>query len=610
MQEKPVYAQIAHNTVKLLLRGFETLPSKMDQHLTNVVSVITTLKEVKDICVKEETKIPLETLEIALKQRQQSKAAQRLTAETKKLEEKEFEGSIGEPPKNFRELSVVTTPEDISYRLPPYLRAAKVKGRYDSDEQYLDIQFRLLREDLIRPLRDGITAYRKGGTKETDLYVYRDVEIGASLMHKQTGELISYAFINVTKKRMRWDKRLKYGSLVCLSSDEFQEVFLFATVIERDELINGKVGLKFEEVSKINTKWKYKMVESPAFFEAYRHVMTALQSIEQDEPIPFSNYFVDVETNTGLPSYSADDRFDFKTLLKTDQEDTKFFLHEIRRLKPDDFGMDESQFNALVYTLTSELAIIQGPPGTGKTYMGLQIAKLLFDNWEIWNPDEEDSRPMLIVCYTNHALDQFLEGISEFVKEGIIRVGGRCKNEKVEQFNLSKIRKWDNSAVRNQFFNKRDEIFSVQRQLEEQSATLKALESRFASPQQLENAICDSEKIYYDSSCILGNKIRVDSNEKLMFKWLTQTDKNHSINLYDINIIRQLMTWNIPEIKVKNALADLYLKNIYCEVVQLYNYLRSPVGQYYSATRLSVNAKYWPKIDDIDQVMRLGPCFL
>uniref|UniRef100_A0A914Y6X9 DNA2/NAM7 helicase helicase domain-containing protein n=1 Tax=Panagrolaimus superbus TaxID=310955 RepID=A0A914Y6X9_9BILA len=95
--------------------------------------------------------------------------------------------------------------------------------------------------------------------------------------------------------------------------------------------------------------------------------------------------------------------------------------------------MDESQYNALIYTLISELAILQGPPGTGKTYMGLQIAKLLFDNWSIWNSDAKESRPMLVVCYTNHALDQFLEGISKFVPEGIIRVGGRCKNETVAQ---------------------------------------------------------------------------------------------------------------------------------------------------------------------------------
>lgn len=76
--------------------------------------------------------------------------------------------------------------------------------------------------------------------------------------------------------------------MVCLSSDDFQTIFLFATVLDRDEKVlkDNKIGLKFEEMSKVNTKWKYKMVESPAFFEAYKHVMMALQVM------PLFVYFV------------------------------------------------------------------------------------------------------------------------------------------------------------------------------------------------------------------------------------------------------------------------------------------------------------------------------
>lgn len=42
----------------------------------------------------------------------------------------------------------------------------------------------------------------------------------------------------------------------------------------------------------------------------------------------------------------------------------------------------------------------------GKTYVGLKIAQALLDNHQAWS----SGRPMLVVCYTNHALDQFLEG--------------------------------------------------------------------------------------------------------------------------------------------------------------------------------------------------------
>lgn len=153
--------------------------------------------------------------------------------------------------------------------------------------------------------------------------------------------------------------------------------------------------------------------------------------------MPFSNYLVAVNTDTRLPSYLEGQTMDFKNLIKKKYKQyfktTQFHVDQIQQtMTAEVCGMDQSQFDALVYALTTNLAIIQGPPGTGKTYMGLQLAKLLFENWNIWNP-EDDKRPMLVVCYTNHALDQFLEGISKFLEDGIIRVGGRCKNVALEQ---------------------------------------------------------------------------------------------------------------------------------------------------------------------------------
>ena len=81
--------------------------------------------------------------------------------------------------------------------------------------------------------------------------------------------------------------------------------------------------------------------------------------------------------------------------------------------------------------LTSELCLIQGPPGTGKTYIGLKIVNVLLKNFHNLKLKE----PILIVCYTNHALDQFLEGISQFTEQ-LVRVGGRSKSEILSKYNL------------------------------------------------------------------------------------------------------------------------------------------------------------------------------
>lgn len=46
--------------------------------------------------------------------------------------------------------------------------------------------------------------------------------------------------------------------------------------------------------------------------------------------------------------------------------------------------------------------------------------------------------PILLTCYTNHALDQFLEKISEYTQR-IVRLGGGTKNENLKKFGLREV---------------------------------------------------------------------------------------------------------------------------------------------------------------------------
>ena len=87
---------------------------------------------------------------------------------------------------------------------------------------------------------------------------------------------------------------------------------------------------------------------------------------------------------------------------------------------------------------------ITGPPGTGKTYLAKKFVEVLLRNRESWFGKENPRRqgltqgcPILVVCYTNHALDQFLEGIIEFMPDRICRIGSRSKSEILENYNLS-----------------------------------------------------------------------------------------------------------------------------------------------------------------------------
>ena len=105
--------------------------------------------------------------------------------------------------------------------------------------------------------------------------------------------------------------------------------------------------------------------------------------------------------------------------------------HRVRILDPttwpkvDDVELNQSQLEAIQAALTKEFVVIQGPPGTGKTDVGLKIVQALLKNQQFWRErhveeefgarggldmNQRQTSPMLVVCYTNHALDQFLEG--------------------------------------------------------------------------------------------------------------------------------------------------------------------------------------------------------
>ena len=145
------------------------------------------------------------------------------------------------PPEDFRSLSVIPTREEIITDKRPFLRQNKIEGCYDNKEHYLDVQFRLLREDYVKPLRDGIQQLLVKGKHRTrkedqslDVRVYDNVEVLNSVF-KSNGVAYQIRF-DVSKFRgVQWEnsKRLIFGSLLCLSKDNF-ESFAFATVANRE----------------------------------------------------------------------------------------------------------------------------------------------------------------------------------------------------------------------------------------------------------------------------------------------------------------------------------------------------------------------------------------
>ena len=423
------------------------------------------------------------------------------------------------PPDDFRKIPILPQTSDIF--IPgngkPFLRKNLDKGEFSDLDHYLDVQFRLFREDCISQIRSGIMEYigqkqmaeNRDIRRLQDARLYKRTRVLSSEMTLE-GRLHTIQLDPFHASKIKWKtgNRLLYGSLICLSPDDFQTLY-FGVVMEsdREKLIKEhtfKVQFSFgKEMVSIPTDTPITIVESTAFFEAYRHVLTCLQKIQPGQ-LPFERYIVQCKTDVQPPAYVYfhDNCFyDFYSNMAKQHIDKEIPIEEIYSIgnlrlnlrlnrlllekareemtnkyafdilngkwpSADQLHLDESQYEAFKAALSQEFVLIQGPPGTGKTYLGLEVAKALLRNRKVWSrhQDMEQTRvpirrrvkdtrtyPMLIVCYTNHALDQFLEGIMDFMNVSkdnafggnfpVVRVGSRCENEKIEPFALKNLRR-------------------------------------------------------------------------------------------------------------------------------------------------------------------------
>ncbi|ELU14669.1 hypothetical protein CAPTEDRAFT_71969, partial [Capitella teleta] len=377
---------------------------------------------------------------------------------------------------DFKSLPITPTLTDLMSDKLPFLRRNKITGRYRSVQHYLDVQFRLLREDFISPLRDGIKellrSKKLGKVKQTrhnyqgDIRLYKNVHINVPFCGRN-GILYKLRFDVATLKKVDWDqsKRLLTGSLLCLSVDNFKTI-VFAIVSERhvNQLRRGHILIELvDDWIEFDHAAEYEMVEATAYFEAYKHNLKKMQEIED---LSFKDYILNSDvTNVMAPKYLRNPGAALVLSGKRYQalKISKWPGKEILEL-------NQSQYSAFQNALTKEFAIIQGPPGTGKTHLGLKIMETLLNNISTWQRNQEGC--ILIVCHTNHALDQFLEGIiskSELKPGELVRIGGKSKSDELEPFNISAVRKSakKNKDVGRSIYEKREQQKRIKKEIEE-----------------------------------------------------------------------------------------------------------------------------------------------
>ncbi|XP_037041524.1 helicase required for RNAi-mediated heterochromatin assembly 1-like [Bradysia coprophila] len=172
---------------------------------------------------------------------------------------------------------------------------------------------------------------------------------------------------------------------------------------------------------------------------------------------PLEKYIVRAITDVEPPPALLDPRLDPDQEIMLSSEQRRYNINPLTVQtwsSADVLGLDANQFEAFRAALTKRFVIIQGAPGTGKTYVGLRVVEAILQNPRFRTglkelPEDLDmfweyKSPLLCICCTNHALDQFLEGIvgimnKNFLNPKIVRVGGRSKSTILSEFNLREI---------------------------------------------------------------------------------------------------------------------------------------------------------------------------
>ena len=294
-----------------------------------------------------------------------------------------------------------------------------IRGSYKTYSYYLNTMFYLEYEDCYRALKQAMNELKlknksinfmddnelhKFNKDMKDLYFYLNGEIKGIDVNRD-GIIIFLKFASLQRKIST--RKLKYGSLIILTDNNFTN-YAFATVFSNEvkslEYPYYGILLSLLNMNKetilflVNNRYNLQIYESKAYFESYIHVMKRLKEMDV-RYLPFKEELID-------GNFKSSNQYCLKN----------------------QGSLDNSQLIAINKSLSNNISLIQGPPGTGKTYVGIKLVQLFLQLYPY--------SQILIVSYTNHALDSFLEGIIEFTDD-VVRIGGRCNNEKIQKYILN-----------------------------------------------------------------------------------------------------------------------------------------------------------------------------
>lgn len=351
---------------------------------------------------------------------------------------------------DFRSIGIAPTAEEIESDRQAYLPIAGCSVVRDPVAALLDRQFRLLREDMLGPMRSllrdfadsdsGHTSSKRGRNLSTfDNIQFEGIEtqprpclfVSCTLPAQHRAcKLKEQDAVEYWKTAGR--KQFPISSLVALVDTRVPKVLKFAVIVRADAedlahrdgegVSRPRLGLAFTGSSlpnalplELTELFKHigrgptnlSLIRACDNFFTYEPVLKCLQTMVD---IPFASELVlggEPEEATYLSNVDIDAE-----------------IGEMER--KDGFSYDSWQRDAIRLGLTQRVALCVGPPGTGKTHIGVRLADVIH---------RRTSERILVLTYTNHALDDFLEDLVRNNITEITRIGFKC-SDKLRQYRI------------------------------------------------------------------------------------------------------------------------------------------------------------------------------
>ncbi|KAI0152242.1 P-loop containing nucleoside triphosphate hydrolase protein [Hypoxylon sp. NC0597] len=335
---------------------------------------------------------------------------------------------------NYHDISILPTPSELhSTERPFYMQASAVFEATNADRAFnhLDNQFRLLREDMLAEMREDLKCMKSGSKKPSwKNMVIKNLTLEeldkqamlndrpCTLVLQCENDILQMgrASAEVRKKELKKTPAfLRHQSFGCLMKNG---VLLAFATLDRNEdrlsLMPPRLCLQVIGADMLGEVFKalrsgtvdFLLASTPIF--AYEPILERLKrktDIELGHDILIHSK--DPKESTIKPvsiieALESSPTSNLRGLLKTTKN----------------INLDPSQVTALIHGLKYQTCQIQGPPGTGKSLVGAILTKILLDNTE---------EKMLVLSYTNHALDQFAEDLLDIgiPHDAIVRLGSK-----------------------------------------------------------------------------------------------------------------------------------------------------------------------------------------